>query len=64
MLQLGLAEALPPVLLGQLLDAVPQYLRTVARPQVEARLDAGSGLSPAWARAQTWPWVSSSRMSS
>ncbi|WP_127563302.1 coproporphyrinogen III oxidase [Stenotrophomonas indicatrix] len=50
-LQLGLAEALPPVLLGQLLDAVPQYLRTVARPQVEARLDAGSGLSPAQLRA-------------
>lgn len=45
-LQLGLAEALPPALLGQLLDAVPQHLRTVARPQVEVRLDAGSAVAP------------------
>ncbi|HDS1837953.1 TPA: coproporphyrinogen III oxidase, partial [Stenotrophomonas maltophilia] len=36
-LQLGLAETLPPPQLGQLLDAVPQHLRTVARPQVEVR---------------------------
>jgi hypothetical protein len=32
-LQLGLAETLPPPQLGQLLDAVPQHLRTVARPR-------------------------------
>lgn len=50
-LQLGLAEVLPPPQLGQLLDAVPQHLRTVARPQVEVRLDAGSALSPAQLRA-------------
>lgn len=50
-LQLGLAEALPPTLLGQLLDAVPLYLRTVARPQVEVRLDAGSCVAPAQLRA-------------
>ncbi len=50
-LQLGLAETLPPTQLGQLLDAVPQYLRTVARPQVEVRVDAGSTLSPAQLRA-------------
>ncbi|UUS13932.1 hypothetical protein NMB32_18870 [Stenotrophomonas sp. CD2] len=50
-LQLGLAETLPPPQLGQLLDAVPQHLRTVARPQVEVRLDAGSALSPAQLRA-------------
>lgn len=50
-LQLGLAEVLPPGDLGQLLDAVPQHLRTVARPQVEVRLDAGSALSPAQLRA-------------
>ncbi len=49
-LQLGLAETLPPPQLGQLLDAVPQHLRTVARPQVEVRLDAGSALSPAQLR--------------
>ena len=50
-LQLGLAETLPPPQLGQLLDAVPQHLRTVARPQVEVRLDAGSALAPAQLRA-------------
>ncbi|PAM48350.1 coproporphyrinogen III oxidase, partial [Acinetobacter baumannii] len=50
-LQLGLAEALPPSLLGQLLDAVPRHLRTVARPQVEVRLDAGSAVAPAELRA-------------
>lgn len=50
-LQLGLAEALPPAQLGRLLDAVPQCLRTVARPQVEVRLDAGSALSPSRLRA-------------
>ncbi|WP_449466736.1 coproporphyrinogen III oxidase [Stenotrophomonas humi] len=49
-LQLGLAETLPPALLAQLLDAVPQHLRTVARPQVEVRLDAGSGIAPAQLR--------------
>ncbi|WP_269791051.1 coproporphyrinogen III oxidase [Stenotrophomonas sp. Iso1] len=49
-LQLGLAEAMPPALLAQLLDAVPQYLRTVARPQVEVRVDAGSGIAPAQLR--------------
>lgn len=49
-LQLGLAEALPPALLVKLLDAVPQHLRTVARPQVEVRLDAGSGIAPAQLR--------------
>lgn len=50
-LQLGLAEVLAPVALGQLLDAVPQQLRTVARPQVEVRVDAGSTLPPAQLRA-------------
>ncbi|MGH8055361.1 MAG: coproporphyrinogen III oxidase [Stenotrophomonas sp.] len=49
-LQLGLAEALSPALLAQLLDAVPQHLRTVARPQVEVRLDAGSDITPAQLR--------------
>lgn len=46
-LQLGLAEQLPPTMVGQLLDAVPARLRTVARPQVEVRVDAGSRLQPA-----------------
>jgi len=50
-LQLGLAEVLGTSALGQLLDAVPQALRTVARPQVEVRLDAGSTLAPAQLRA-------------
>ncbi|MGR4896900.1 coproporphyrinogen III oxidase [Stenotrophomonas sp. LARHCG68] len=45
-LRRGLAELLTPALLGHLLDAVPQHLRTVARPQVEVRLDAGSGIAP------------------
>ena len=50
-LQLGLAEALAPALLEPLLEAVPQHLRTVARPQVEVRLDAGSTREPAALRA-------------
>lgn len=50
-LQLGLAESLLPALLEQLLEAVPQQLRTVARPQVEVRLDAGSLREPAQLRA-------------
>ena len=49
-LQLGLAECLPANLVGQLLDAVPAQLRTIARPQVEVRLDAGSALAPAQLR--------------
>lgn len=50
-LQLGLAECLAPALLEQLLEAVPQHLRTVARPQVEVRVDAGSGREPDALRA-------------
>lgn len=46
-LQQGLAEQLSPDRLAQLLDAVPQHLRTVARPQVEVRLDATSTVHPA-----------------
>lgn len=46
-LKLGLAEQLPASTLGQLLDAVPAQLRTIARPQVEVRLDAASTLAPA-----------------
>ncbi|KRG43966.1 coproporphyrinogen III oxidase [Stenotrophomonas pictorum JCM 9942] len=45
-LQLGMAEHLPPPLLGRLLDAVPHHLSTIARPQVEVRLDAASGIAP------------------
>ena len=45
-LQLGLAEVLPLQQIGHLLDAVPQHLRTAARPQIEVRLDAGSGVAP------------------
>ncbi len=50
-LQQGLAEQLSPALLGQLLDTVPQHLRTAARPQVEVRLDATSTVHPASLRA-------------
>lgn len=50
-LQLGLAEHLAPALLEQVLEGVPQQLRTVARPQVEVRLDAGSLREPAALRA-------------
>lgn len=45
-LQPGVAEYLPAPLLGRLLDAVPHQLATVARPQVEVRLDAASGIAP------------------
>lgn len=45
-LQPGVAECLPAPLLGRLLDAVPHHLATVARPQVEVRLDAASGIAP------------------
>jgi len=43
----GLAEQLTPQALGQVIDAVPQTLRVVARPQVEVRVDAGSRRHPA-----------------
>ncbi len=49
-LQLGIAETLRPALLAELLDSVPQHLRTVARPQVEVRLDAGSAVAPSQLR--------------
>lgn len=45
-LQLGMAEYLPPLLLGRLLDAVPHHFSTIARPQVEVRLDAASSIAP------------------
>jgi len=50
-LQRGLAECLEPAALGQVIDAVPQSLRIVARPQVEVRLDAGSRRHAAQLRA-------------
>ena len=46
-LQPSIAEHLPAALLGQLLDAVPNMLCTIARPQVEVRLDAASKVAPA-----------------
>lgn len=46
-LQPGMAEQLPAALLGRLLDAVPNQLCTIARPQVEVRLDASSHIDPA-----------------
>lgn len=46
-LQPGIVEHLPPALLGRLLDAVPEQLCTIARPQVEVRLDAASDVVPA-----------------
>ncbi len=49
-LQVGMAEYLPSPLLGRLLDAVPNQLCTVARPQVEVRLDAASSIAPATLR--------------
>lgn len=50
-LQPGLLQALAPSRLGQLLDAVPRQLRTVARPQVEVRLQAADLVAPAQLRA-------------
>ncbi len=50
-LQLGLAECLAPTQIAQLLEAVPSHFRTVARPQVEVRVDAGSGCDPLQLRA-------------
>jgi len=50
-LQPGVAEQLPAPLLGRLLDAVPHQLCTIARPQVEVRLEASSLVVPAALRA-------------
>jgi hypothetical protein len=50
-LQLGMAECLAPARLEELLEAVPRHFRTVARPQVEVRLDAGSDCDPVRLRA-------------
>lgn len=45
-LQPGIAEQLPAPLLGRLLDAVPEHLRIIARPQVEVRVDASTRIQP------------------
>lgn len=45
-LQTGIAEQLSASMLSRLLDAVPEHLCTIARPQVEVRLDASSSVPP------------------